>query len=416
MPATNTSSLGPRIDIQRLWRDLQEMGNIGATPTGGVCRLALTQEDKLARDHFIESCRQAGYAIRIDALGNIYARRAGADNTLSPVVTGSHLDSQPVAGKYDGPYGVLAGLEVLRTMDQHGIETRRPVEVVVWTNEEGARFRPTSLSSSVVAGVMPLQAALDTVDDKGIRFGDALEAIGYAGSIDPVGPPMHCYIEAHIEQGPVLERGRAEIGVVNGIVGIEAYEVELTGQAAHTGTTPIDSRRDALLGAARIITGVRQLAMRYEPVGRASVAFARIRPNARSVIADNVLLTADCRSSDDAQLDIMRTEMLSLFSDAAKAERLDLSVRQYWSVPPTHFSSSCIDAVRTATQNLGYTFQDMYSGAAHDAMHIARIAPSAMIFIPCKDGISHNEAESITVEQAQAGCNVLLHTIMAVAS
>lgn len=415
MSASKASTLSPGIDAQRLWHDLQEMGKIGATPTGGVCRLALTQEDKLARDFFIKLCNQAGYPTRIDALGNIYARRAGTDNALPPVVTGSHLDSQPVAGKYDGPYGVLAGLEVLRALDQHGIKTRRPVDVVVWTNEEGARFRPTSLSSSVVAGVTPLQIALDTVDDNGIRFGDALKSIGYAGPIDPVKPPMHCYIEAHIEQGPILEREKIEIGVVNGIVGIEAYEVELTGQAAHTGTTPINSRRDALLGAAQIITGVRQLALRYEPMGRASVAFARISPNARSVIADNVLLTADCRSSNDAQLETMRTEMLSLFSQAAEEEQLDLHVHQYWSVPPTHFSSSCIDAVRTATQDLGYTFRDLYSGAAHDAMHIARIAPSAMIFIPCKGGLSHNEAESITIEQAQAGCNVLLHTIIALA-
>lgn len=408
--ASNTS---PRVDAHKLWRDLQEMGSIGATPTGGVCRLALTQEDKLARDLFVDLCNQAGYCTRVDAMGNIYARRPGIDNTLPPVVTGSHLDSQPVAGKYDGPYGVLAGLEVLRTLDRHGIETHRPLDVVVWTNEEGARFRPTSLSSSVVAGVTPLQTALDTVDDNGIRFGDALETIGYAGSIDPIKPAMHCYVEAHIEQGPILERENAEIGIVGGVVGIEAYEVELIGQAAHTGTTPINSRRDALLGAAQIIAGVRQLALRHEPTGRASVAFARISPNVRSVIAENVLLTADCRSNDETQLDAMRAEMLDLFSRVAKDEQLDLQVRQYWSVPPTHFSSLCIEAVRRATKDLGYSSQDLYSGAAHDAMHIARIAPSAMIFIPCMGGISHNEAESITVEQAQAGANVLLHTLLA---
>ena len=391
------------------------MGDVGATPTGGVRRLALSIEDKLGRDLFVRWCNDSGYGVRIDALGNIFARRHGADDALPPVLTGSHLDTQPVAGKFDGPYGVLAGLEVLRTLDRHRVETRHPVDVVVWTNEEGARFQPPSLAASVVAGSLALDAALAITDSEGVRFGDALRSIGYAGDGDPVRPDVHCYIEAHIEQGPILEGAGIDIGVVNGIVGVHAYEVELTGQAAHTGTTPLGYRRDALLGAARIIAGVHELASRYEPGGRASVAFARVSPNARSVIAEKVLLTADCRNTDDAELERMHAELLALFTHAAGQGRLALRTHEYWSVLPTHFPDLCTAPIRAAAQRLGYTCQDISSGAGHDAMHLARIAPSAMIFIPCKDGVSHHEAESIAPEQAEAGGNVLLHTLLELA-
>ena len=404
-----------RIDKDRLWQDLEQMGAVGATPTGGVRRLALSIEDKLGRDLFVRWCVDAGYGVRIDALGNIFARRHGADAGLAPVLTGSHLDTQPVAGKYDGPYGVLAGLEVLRTLDRHQVQTLHPIEVVMWTNEEGARFQPPSLSAATVAGVLSLEEALATTDSDGVRFGDALRSIGYAGDINPVRPAVHCYIEAHIEQGPVLEGAGMDIGVVKGIVGVHAYEVELTGQAAHTGTTPIAYRRDALLGAARIVAAVNELAMRYEPGGRATVAFMRVSPNARSVIAEKVLLTADCRNTDDAQLVAMNAELLSLFARVAEQGRLELHTRNYWSVLPTHFPDLCTAPIRAAAQRLGYSYQDIHSGAGHDAVHLARIAPSAMIFIPCKDGISHHEAESITESQAEAGANVLLHTLLELA-
>ncbi|MEO9122471.1 MAG: Zn-dependent hydrolase, partial [Burkholderiaceae bacterium] len=265
-----------QIDKAQLWRDLQQMGEVGATATGGVRRLALSVEDKAGRDLFVGWCRNAGYEVRVDSVGNIYARREGANSVAAPVVTGSHLDTQPVAGKYDGPYGVLAGLEALRTLDRHGIETEHPIEVVVWTNEEGARFQPPSLGAAVVEGSISVGTALGAADVDGVRFGDALRSIGYAGSVDPVRPKIHCYIEAHIEQGPVLEGASLDIGVVNGVVGVHAFEVELIGQGAHTGTTPIPYRRDALLGAAHIIEGVRELALRHEPKGRASVAFLNV--------------------------------------------------------------------------------------------------------------------------------------------
>lgn len=404
-----------RVDKARLWRDLQRMGEIGATATGGVRRLALSAEDKAGRDLFVSWCQNAGYVVRVDAVGNIYARRDGKGEAAPPVVTGSHLDSQPVAGKYDGPYGVLAGLEALRTLDQYKVATRRPIDVVVWTNEEGARFQPPSLAAAVVAGSIAPDAAFDATDSDGVRFGDALRSIGYAGTIDPVRPSMHCYIEAHIEQGPILELTCRDIGVVKGVVGVHAYQVELTGQGAHTGTTPTSYRKDALVGAAHIIEGVRKLAIRYEPKGRASVAFVQVSPNARSVIAERVTLTADCRNTDETELEQMRAELLSIFAEAARLERLALNIHNYWSVSPTHFSSTCIDAIRGAADRLGYTHDDIYSGAGHDAMHLARITPAAMIFIPCKDGLSHHEGESITAEQAEAGANVLLHALVELA-
>jgi N-carbamoyl-L-amino-acid hydrolase len=404
-----------RIDKAQLWRDLQEMGDVGATATGGVRRLALSVEDKAGRDLFVDWCCNAGYQVRVDSVGNIYARREGANSVAAPVVTGSHLDTQPVAGKYDGPYGVLAGLEVLRTLDRHGIETEHPIEVVVWTNEEGARFQPPSLGAAVVEGSISVDVALDARDGDGVRFGDALRSIGYAGSVDVAPPKIHCYIEAHIEQGPVLEGASLDIGVVNGVVGVHAFEVELIGQGAHTGTTPICYRKDALLGAAHIIEGVRELALRHEPKGRASVAFLNVSPNARAVIAGKVALVTDCRNTDAFELERMRAEMLHLFAKSAEKEGLKVNVRSYWSVEPTRFSDVCIGAVKRAAAGLGYSYDDLYSGAGHDAMHLARITQSAMIFIPCKDGLSHHEAESITADQAAAGANVLLHTLIELA-
>ncbi|NYT68219.1 M20 family metallo-hydrolase [Pusillimonas noertemannii] len=404
------------VDGRRLWQSLEQMGELGATPTGGVRRLALSREDKLARDMFVSLCRASGYAVRIDALGNIYARRPGRDESLAPVTTGSHLDSQPVAGKYDGPYGVLAGLEALRSLDQHGVSTRRPIELIVWTNEEGARFQPVCMSSAAVAGVFPVQQALDAQDADGVCVGDALQTIGYAGPHDPVCPAMHCYIEAHIEQGPVLEREGLSIGAVEGVIGIESYEVTLTGQAAHIGTTPMSYRRDALAGAARIIHAVRQLGQAYEPAGRASCSSIQVLPNVRSVIAQQAKLTADCRHENNAQLQAMHGQLRELFTRIAEEEGLALQLDHIWTVPPTHFAPRCVEAVRAASAKWGYGVRKMYSGAAHDAMHIARIAPTGMIFIPCKDGVSHNEAELITPEDAAAGANVLLHTLVALAN
>jgi N-carbamoyl-L-amino-acid hydrolase len=399
-------------DKNRLWTDLQAMGDVGATPTGGVRRLALSVEDKAGRELFEKWCRDSNYALRVDTMGNIYARREGNDASAAPVMTGSHLDSQPVAGKYDGPFGVLAGLEVLRTLDRHGVATHRPIDVVVWTNEEGARFQPPSLAAAVVAGSIEPAVAYDTRDSEGARFEDALRSIGYVGSIDAVRPPVHSYVEAHIEQGPVLEKAGIAIGVVHGVVGVHAYQVELIGKAAHTGTTPIPHRKDALLGAAHIIEGVRQLALRNEPHGRASVGYINVGPNARSVVADKVVLTADCRHTDEAKLESMRVELLELFQRSARDEGLQVSVHNYWSVAPTRFSPMCIDAVQRAAQGMGYSYEAIYSGAGHDAVHLSRIAPTAMIFIPCKDGVSHHEAESITPEQAAEGANVLLHTLL----
>ena len=404
----------PGIDSRRLWQSLLDMAQLGATPRGGVCRLALTDLDRQARDLFVRWAREAGCAIRIDAIGNVFARRAGAQADLPAVATGSHLDTQPTGGKFDGNYGVLAGLEVLRTLNDHGIRTRAPLEVCVWTNEEGSRFVPVMMGSGVHAGAFPLEHALAAADGQGMTVRDALAAIGYAGdtpaAVTDGAPRLGAYFEAHIEQGPVLEAAGITIGAVTGALGQRWYDVVVTGQEAHAGPTPMGLRRDALLAAAGLVQRVREIALAEQPHGRGTVGSLQVHPNSRNVIPGRVAFSVDLRHPDDAGLARMDGALRE--ACAAVGPGLEAQAQQVVYFPPAHFDSALVDAVRAGAERRGHVSMDIVSGAGHDAVYVARTAPTAMIFVPCKDGISHNEIEDARPEHLAAGADVLLDAML----
>lgn len=405
-----------RIDGSRLWDSLMEMARIGATAKGGVKRLALTDLDKESRDLFVSWCEDAGCTIRIDKIGNIFARRAGRDNDLPPVITGSHLDSQPTGGKFDGVYGVLAGLEVVRTLNDLDYETERPVEVAVWTNEEGARFAPAMMASGVYAGVYELDYALALTDPEGLVFGDELERIGYAGDSEVGGHDVHAYFEAHIEQGPILEAEDKTIGIVTDAQGQRWYEIVLEGVESHAGPTPMDRRKDALLGAGRIVDLVNRVGLDHPPLACATVGMMEVYPNSRNVIPGRVFLTVDFRHPNDDVLAAMDREMRAGVAAIAEEIGLNVEIEQIFYYAPVKFEDSCVGAVRSATEECGYSMRDMVSGAGHDACYVSEIAPTSMIFVPCVDGISHNEIEDAKPEWITAGADVLLHAILAKAN
>jgi N-carbamoyl-L-amino-acid hydrolase len=399
-----------RVDGQRLWNSLMEMAKIGATPKGGVCRLALTDLDRQSRDLFVAWCEQAGCQVSVDPVGNIFARRPGRNNVLPPVVTGSHLDSQPTGGKFDGAYGVLAGLEVLRALNDGAVETEAPVEVVVWTNEEGSRFAPAMMGSGVYAGLFPLEDTYAVTDVDGDSFGAALERIGYKGDrqIQPVG----AYFEAHIEQGPILEEEQRTIGVVTGAQGQRWYEITLTGMEAHAGPTPMARRRDALVGASKLVGAVNRIGNDFQPHACATVGMMQVHPNSRNVIPGRVFLTVDFRHPDDERLAAMDATLRREAAAIAEEGKLELEFKQILDFAATPFDPGCIAAVRAGAERFGYSHRDIISGAGHDAVYIAKVAPAGMIFVPCEDGISHNEIENATLEDLAAGCQVLLHAII----
>ncbi len=400
-----------QIDGARLWDSLMQMAAIGATPKGGVCRLTLTDLDKQSRDLFISWCESAGCTVSVDAIGNIFARRPGRDDSLPPVVTGSHLDSQPTGGKFDGAYGVLAGLELIRTLNDGAVETDAPVEVVVWTNEEGSRFPPAMMGSGVFAGKFTLDEAYATTDIDGHRVDEELDRIGYKG--DGCGDrPIGAYFEAHIEQGPVLETEGKTIGVVTGAQGQRWYEVTCTGMEAHAGPTPMARRRDALVGAARLVQAVNRIGHDFQPDACATVGMMQVHPNSRNVIPGRVFSTIDFRHPDDDRLAAMDETLRGEAADIASACNLDLAIEQILYFPPAPFDESCVASVRAAADRAGYPHRDIVSGAGHDAVYMAEIARSGMIFVPCEDGISHNEIENATPEDLTAGCQVLLHAVL----
>jgi N-carbamoyl-L-amino-acid hydrolase len=400
-----------RVDGQRLWDSLMEMAQIGATEKGGVCRLALTDLDKQSRDLFIDWCEAAGCRVAIDPVGNIIARRPGRNNKLPPIMTGSHLDSQPTGGKFDGAYGVLAGLEVLRTLNDGAVETEAPVEVVVWTNEEGSRFAPAMMGSGVFTGLFSVEDTYAIEDVDGNTFGEALERIGYKG--DPVGKPdIGAYFEAHIEQGPILEAEGRTIGVVTGAQGQRWYEITLTGMEAHAGPTPMARRRDALVGAAEVVRTVNRIGHDFQPDACATVGMMQVRPNSRNVIPGQVFLTVDFRHPDDARLAEMDATLRREAEAIADAAKLELDLKQILDFPATPFDPDCVAAVREGAERFGYGHRDIVSGAGHDAVYVAKIAPAGMIFVPCEDGISHNEIENATKEDLEAGCQVLLQAVL----
>lgn len=403
-----------KINGERLWNSLMEMAKIGATPKGGVCRLALTDEDKQGRDLFIQWCKEAGCTIRIDKIGNIFARREGKNPDLPPIVTGSHLDSQPTGGRFDGVYGVLAGLEVIRTLNDLNYETEAPVEVAVWTNEEGSRFAPAMVASGVFAGVFDLEYGLSRTDQEGKTMGEELKRIGYAGpdAVSHTAHPVGAYFEAHIEQGPILEAEEKTIGVVTDAQGQRWYEVTFTGVESHAGPTPMNRRKDALLGAARVVDAVNRIGLKHAPNACATVGMMNVYPNSRNVIPGNVFFTIDFRHPSDEVLAEMDKEMREEVDRIAAEIGLECQLEQIFYYKPVKFEESCVAAVRKGVEEGGFSARDMVSGAGHDACYLAGVAPAGMIFVPCIDGISHNEVEDAKPEWVAAGCEVLLHAML----
>jgi N-carbamoyl-L-amino-acid hydrolase len=389
-----------------------ELAKIGATPKGGVRRLALSDLDGEARDLFIRWCKEAGCTVSVDGIGNIFARRAGKNDSLPPIITGSHIDTQPSGGKFDGNYGVLSGLEVIRTLNDHKVQTQAPVEVAVWTNEEGSRFTPVMMGSGVFIGSFKLEDILKQKDIEGITVGDALNKIGYAGPAKIGGRPVGAYFEAHIEQGPILEDTNKVLGVVTGALGLRWYDAVVTGQDAHAGPTPMRLRHDAMVAAAKMVVEVNALAYRYQPNGRGTVGFMQVKPNSRNVIPGEVRFSMDLRHAEDAQLEAMEQEMRTKCAEIATASGVSVSIERVANYPACRFDETCVSSVRGAAQKLGLTHMDIVSGAGHDAIYMARIAPTSMIFVPCEGGISHNEIENARPEHLAAGCNVLLNVML----
>ena len=401
-----------RVDGGRLWQSVMDMAEIGATDAGGSCRLALSDEDKAGRDLFAGWCREEDCGIHIDSLGNMFARRAGADDSLAPIVIGSHLDTQPHGGRFDGVYGVLAGLEIVRALNRAGAQTRAPLEIVNWTNEEGARFAPAMLASGVYAGVHEAEFALSRADGDGRTLERELERIGYAGD-EPCGArPMGCYLEAHIEQGPVLERNREIIGVVTGAQGTRWFDLRVAGADAHAGSTPMPGRKDALAAAAALVSGFEELAGRFLPHGVATCGEMHVLPNSRNTVPGEVRMTLDLRHPEDAQLAEMAEAARALAEKTAAARGVEISCEQIWHGAPVKFARECVDAVESAAAELGYPHRRMVSGAGHDACQVARKAPTAMVFVPCEGGVSHNEQEYAEPEHLEAGANTLLHAAL----
>jgi N-carbamoyl-L-amino-acid hydrolase len=390
-----------------------EMAKIGALPNGGCCRTALSENDKKGRDLFVNWCRDAGCDVSYDQVGNIYARRPGRDNSRPAVATGSHLDTQPHAGNFDGVYGVLAGLEVVRACNDAGVETEAPIDVIVWTNEEGVRFSPPLAGSSAFAGTLDVQTIHNARTLEGTTVLEDLKSTGYLGEEHPGQRKLDCFIEAHIEQGPLLEAEQKKIGVVTDIQGIRWLRVRLTGSDAHAGTTPMDRRRDALLGATRIIPRLNELVVDQDAQGRLTVGRFDVEPNSAATIPGHVTFYCDLRHPDMAVLDGLDNRMETIIRGVATAANLEVVVDRPINIAPVHFPTDLVDIVRDTANRLGYSSIDMLSGAGHDAMNVARVAPTAMIFIPCKDGISHNEAESATREDVAAGTHTLLHAMLA---
>lgn len=398
------------INADRLWRSLMDLAQIGATEKGGVRRLTLTDTDRRGRDQFVAWCRAAGMTVEVDGIGNIFGRRAGTDPAALPVAMGSHLDSQPSGGKFDGAFGVMAGLEVVRTLNDAGVRTRAPVEVAAWTNEEGSRFVPTMMGSGVYAGVYTLDHALAQKDVEGVSVREALAATGYAGTA--TAHKLGAYFETHIEQGPVLEQTKTTIGVVLGALGQRWFDLALFGQDSHAGPTPMETRKDALLAASRLVVEINRIATTFPDYARGTVGFLQVRPNSRNVVPGEVRMTVDLRNAKDATLTAMVEELKRCVARVAAECCVEAKLDEVVYFPPSEFAPELVASVREGAKGFGYSHRDIVSGAAHDAVYMARIAPTAMVFVPCEGGISHNEIENARPEDIAAGCNVLLHAVL----
>jgi beta-ureidopropionase / N-carbamoyl-L-amino-acid hydrolase len=407
-----TSKTNLTINPQRLWDHIMQTAQFGGTPKGGIKRLTVSDEDKKVRDWFKAECEQLGCTVQVDEVGNMFATRPGKRSDILPIAMGSHLDTQPTGGKFDGVLGVLGALEALRTMVDMGYESNAPIMIVNWTNEEGSRFAPAMLCSGVYAGVFTPEFAYAREDRVGIKFGDELARIGYKGELKAGAVKFNAMFELHIEQGPILEAEAKMIGVVTGVQGMRWYEVTVTGQESHTGATPMGLRKNALLAAARMIDAIDHVGITHLP-GVASVGLIENRPNSRNVVPGEVFFTVDLRHPDEAVLDKMETAYRTAIAKVAEQSHVTFEEKCIWKSPAVKFAKELIDCVRTGTKQAGYASRDMASGAGHDAAYIARVAPTTMIFVPCLGGISHNEAESTTLEECGAGAQVLLNAVLA---
>ena len=401
-----------KVNQHRLWQSLMDMGKIGSLPGGGCCRLALTDEDKAGRDLFIAWCRECGCDVDIDQVGNIFARRAGTDSGLPAVATGSHLDTQPHGGKFDGIYGVLAGLEVVRSLNEAGIRTRAPIDLIVWTNEEGSRFGPPLTGSSTFAGLFDINEIHNIRTHDGALVRAELERTGYLGEMKPGARAIDAFFEAHIEQGPVLESNGLTVGVVTGIQGIRWYSVEVDGTDSHAGTVPMNMRRDALIGAAQMVSRLQQMASQAHPDIRCTVGRFDVTPNSGSTIPGHVSFNIDLRHPVTGVLDDLEAQITGELKEIATSQNLELEIENTIKAVPVNFDPEMVSSVRSAARGLEYGHMEMISGAGHDAMNLSLVVPTAMIFVPCKDGISHNEAEFASASDLAAGASVLLNALL----
>mgnify|MGYP002725674589 FL=1 len=401
-----------RVNGKRLQHTLEKMAEIGATPNGGVQRLALSDEDKQARDLFVKWLKELDLEIRIDELGNIFGTRSGKDNRLAPVMSGSHIDSQPKGGRFDGILGVMGPLEVIRTLNENNIQTQRPITVVAWTNEEGTRFAPAMMCSGVWANALDINWIYDRTDINGLRFEDELIRIGYKGKIPAKKFPVHAYYEYHIEQGPLLEKQGITIGAPKGIVCLHWYDIYLEGEANQVGPTPMEGRHDALCAAAEMILKVNELPDRMNGNLVATVGEIQNEPNSRNIIPDRVHFTVDIRSWDD-DLAIKAWELVKKdFQHIADQRGCPIRIEETWRVEHSPFDKNLVQNILDTADDLGYSSLHMVSGAGHDASYMNQIAPTAMIFVPSIGGRSHVEVEDTKWEDCEAGTNVLLHSIL----
>jgi beta-ureidopropionase / N-carbamoyl-L-amino-acid hydrolase len=402
-----------RIKGDRLWSSIMETARFGATLNGGIKRLTLTKEDGEVRHWFKGQAEALGCNVIVDEVGNMFAIRPGKRSGIDPIGMGSHLDTQPTGGKFDGVLGVLGGLEALRTMVESGLETNAPVAVVNWTNEEGSRFGPPMLCSGVYAGVFTREKVDATADIDGVLFGEAIEAIGWRGTEIAGSTKLSAYFELHIEQGPILEAEGKTIGIVTGVQGMRWYEATITGQEAHSGSTPMNYRSDSLVTAARLILAVREIAEAHGPSGVGTVGRLQVRPNSSNVIPGEVFLTVDFRHPEDGVLDSMESALEETVKDLAGSSPTGIRLNLIWNCPPVVFDTNCVAAVRSGVEKEQLAAREIVSGPGHDAVYVSKVVPTSMIFVPCAGGLSHNEAESITQADASAGAQVLLNAVMA---
>ncbi|HWW49879.1 MAG TPA: Zn-dependent hydrolase [Xanthobacteraceae bacterium] len=411
--AHGTSNL--QIQSARLWDTIHTTAQFGRTAKGGVRRLTLGPEDKQVRDWFRDACEAAGCTVQVDALGTMYALRPGRDSSKLPLGLGSHLDTQPTGGKYDGILGTLAALEVVRTLNDAGIETEAPLCIINWTNEEGSRFAPAMMASGTYAGDFKTEDILARKDASDVSVAEALDAIGYRGELAIGALKLGGFIELHIEQGPILEAEKKTIGVVNVGQGIIWYDGRISGFASHAGTTPMPLRRDALVTFAEVALAVERVARELGPEAVGTIGEVNIENASRNVVPGDITFTIDVRSPHAATLDKLDLVLRKVLQEIAARRKVSIDLDQVWRKEPTLFDERFVGAVETATKELGYDYRRITSGAGHDACNLASVMPAAMIFVPCKDGISHNELEDATQADCAAGANVLLHTVLALA-